>query len=62
MGDIGNWLLALLAVSLLAAATLVFARYIGSWIDSQGNPVIDKPREERKRKTHDDSDDGDGGD
>jgi hypothetical protein len=61
MGEIGNWLLAIVAVGLLAGATLLFARYIGGWIDSQGNSVVGKPREERRLKTPGDSDEGDGG-
>ncbi len=53
MPEIGNWLLPLLVVVVLAVATLVFARFIGQWIDAQGNSVVDKPRETRKRRSQD---------
>ena len=56
MVEIGNWLLPILAVVVLAAATLLFALYIGRWIDSQGNSVVSKPRETRRRSTPDNSD------
>ncbi|MDQ6694849.1 MAG: hypothetical protein M3014_10610 [Chloroflexota bacterium] len=46
----GSWGLPLLAVGLLAVCTVVFALWVGRWIDAQSNSVIDKPREERKRK------------
>lgn len=62
MSEVGNWLLPILAVVMLAAATLLFALYIGRWIDAQGNSVVGKPREGRRRGTRDNADDGDGGD
>jgi hypothetical protein len=62
MGEFGGWLLPIVAVVMLAAATLLFALYIGRWIDAQGNSVVGKPRERRRRGTRDNADDGDGGD
>jgi hypothetical protein len=62
MGEVGNWLFPILAVVVLAAATLLFALYIGRWIDSQGNSVVSKPRERRRRETRDNADAGDDGD
>ena len=49
MEQIGNWLIPVLVVLVLAAGTLVFASYIGRWIDAQGNNVVGKPRERRKK-------------
>jgi uncharacterized iron-regulated membrane protein len=47
--QIGNWLIPVLVVLALAGITLLFATYIGRWIDAQGNDVVTKPRE-RKNK------------
>ena len=49
MEQIGNWLIPVLVVLALAGITLLFATYIGRWIDAQGNDVVTKPRE-RKNK------------
>lgn len=48
--DALGWLLPLLAVVLLAVATLAFAMFIGRWIDAQGNSVVDDPRDRDKRR------------
>jgi small neutral amino acid transporter SnatA (MarC family) len=47
--QIGNWLIAVAVVLVLAAGTLIFATYVGRWIDAQGNNVVSKPRERRKK-------------
>ena len=51
MEQIGIWLLPVLVVLALAAVTLLFATYIGRWIDAQGKDVVTKPRE-RRNKNH----------
>jgi hypothetical protein len=45
-----NWLLPLLVVGLLGGITLVFALFIGRWIDAQSNSVVDEPRKDRKSR------------
>lgn len=52
MNGIGDWLIPLLAVVALAGITLLFAGYIGKWIDAQGNAPSDKPRENGKAGTN----------
>jgi small neutral amino acid transporter SnatA (MarC family) len=47
--QIGSWLIPVLVVLTLAGITLLFATYIGRWIDAQGNDVVTRPRE-RKNK------------
>lgn len=50
MGEIGNWLLPVVVVLVLAVGTLVFALFIGRWIDAQGNTVVDEPRRKPRRR------------
>jgi hypothetical protein len=45
MDEVGAWLLPLLAVIVLGAGTLLFALFIGRWIDSQSSSVVESPRE-----------------
>ena len=48
--DMSGWALPLLAVGGLAVVTLVFALFIGRWIDAQSNSVVDEPRPERRKR------------
>jgi hypothetical protein len=50
MDVFGNWIGPLFIVGALAAITLIFALFIGRWIDAQGNTVVGKPREQRKKR------------
>jgi small neutral amino acid transporter SnatA (MarC family) len=47
--QIGSWLVPVLVVLALAVITLLFATYIGRWIDAQGNDVVTKPRERKDK-------------
>lgn len=42
-----SWGIPLAAVGLLGGLTLLFALFIGRWIDSQSASVLDEPRERR---------------
>ena len=53
-----SWVLPVLAVGGLAVVTLVFAVFIGRWIDAQSNSVVDEPRGERGTPGRDDSNRG----
>jgi hypothetical protein len=60
MDDIGGWVLPVLAVGGLALVTLMFALFIGRWIDAQSNSVVDEPRPERRKTDGNDKNRGQG--
>lgn len=49
MDFFGSWLLPVIVVAMLVGGTLIFALFIGRWIDAQSNSVVDEPREPRKK-------------
>jgi hypothetical protein len=49
MDYVSSWVLPVLAVGALAVVTLVFALFIGRWIDAQSKSVVDEPRKERRK-------------
>ncbi|MFL5733377.1 MAG: hypothetical protein ACJ78Q_09255 [Chloroflexia bacterium] len=53
MDDLSSWVLPVLAVGVLVVVTLVFALFIGRWIDAQSNSVVDEPRKERRSRRRD---------
>ena len=47
---LNDWTMPLLAVGGLGALTLVFAAFVGRWIDAQSNTVVDGPRKGRRQR------------
>ncbi len=51
--DLGSWAMPVMAVGALGGATLIFALFVGRWIDAQSNTVIGKPQAGRKKRKSD---------
>jgi hypothetical protein len=51
---LSGWAIPLLAVGMLALLTIVFALFIGRWIDAQSNNVVDEPRKGRSERPNGD--------
>ena len=44
----GSWIVPVLAVGAVGAATIGLALLVGRWIDAQSNSVVSEPRKPRK--------------
>jgi hypothetical protein len=51
LDSLAGWALPVLAVGLLALITLLFALFVGKWIDAQSNTVVSKPRAPRPKRS-----------